>query len=362
VHPVLASLDNVAEGWIESLDSCAADWEKRIQAEIKVVIALTRSWIGEALDAKGFGHARQVIKVLARRLAEWAGGAEQRALDLRDELSQMATDAQDALDDLVALLDKLPERRFWDLVRLLRRPTHWVQLSLRWRRLLHLSTRYLLLRAATLEMEVAIRQMEQACGVYWAAGSEIQTVARELDRLERDLGDRLGLDIEGPQWPDAQLLLGNEPQDVLEELERRYLPGPAAAAEAFLAEFGPLSEWWTSDLPSRETVAQWLEGRASPLADLSVWDVIRCRYPEPRDHRWWLEELSAQAVPLWRWDAASLSDDQRAGIGSLTLVLSGSGGSVGENPPWKILPLARNDGLGVVTLRWGIPATAQRMP
>jgi hypothetical protein len=232
---------------------------------------------------------------------------------------------------------------------------------MRWRKALHLSDRYLMLRAALLTTRVTIEQLERACGVYWAAGSELQSISRELNALERELVDLLSLEDEDAQWPEASLLLGEDPDGLLTELEEQYLPGPYSAAEAFLETFGPLSHLWTADLPRKERIEQWLDEQVSPLADLSVGDVARCRFPQPDNLLVWLEELAAQAAPLWRWDAASLSEEQRASVDTQTRVLSTpSNGFCEEQLPWQVLPLGRSDAVAFVALRWGLPGWRER--
>lgn len=357
-HPILESLEGHVAEWEEKLAECAEPWEKLFQESIKAVGADARAWVAAALDRDGFRRAGALIAELDRRFAECAVGTEQRYFELEDDLSEVESQARDELGKLTSLLEKMPQRRLRDFLVLIRRPSHWVQLWLRWRKIRRSCTRYTLLRAATLEMRVASKQMKQACGLYWAADSELESISRRLDHLERHLSDSLTASGDAREWPPMPFLTEGDPDQLLEELMQQHLPAPESAREHFLAALGPLSAMWAGSVPPQWEVEEWLESEVQPLADVSTWDVIRFRQSDPEKLRLWLQELSAHAVPLWRWDSASLSDHERAGVGTVTVLLSPSpdGMRDEDNLGWQVLPLSNVDGLAVITLRWGIRA------
>jgi hypothetical protein len=360
-HPLLASLETMEGEWQTVLDECAPTWERLMETGIEEVIAQVRGWVSQALDAGGLSGARVSIEVLERRLGEWAAGAEQRLDEGQEDVSRMERNGRAVYAKLTALLAEMPRYRWRELVRLVRSPLRWVWLWARWREAQSLHARYVLLQAATLGTRVTVEQMKRACGVYWAAGSELQSVSRELDRLEHEVYGLFGASDEPPEWPQMPLLLGDDPGSLLAQLAERYLPHPEEQARESLAQWGPLSRWWVEGLPHPEAVKRWLMEQVSPLATISIWEWICCRYAEPEALRQWVDELVAQASPLWRWDPAALSEDERACLGSATVLLCAPDGSV----PWdewdedesgvRALSLDRADRLAVVTLRWGIP-------
>jgi len=374
-HPLVEQIEATVGERSDALTGCAPAWERLMQAGIKATIAQVRAWVAQALDAGGLSQARALVTALERRLGEWAAGAEQRLEEAQEGLTRTERDGEAVLAELISLLEKMPRRRLRELLRLLRNPPRWAWLWLRWRQAQGFHAHYLLLQAAALETRVVIEQMKQACGVYWAAGAELQSVSRELDRLEQRLCDLFSVAEEAPGWPRLPLLLGDDPDALLAQLAERYLPTPQTQATEFLAQWGPLSRWWAEGLPNRAAVDGWLMEQVAPLAAVPVWEVARCRYPQPDGLRTWVEELAAQASPLWRWDPAALSDDERARMGDATVLLSAPDGDA----PWdddlpgpstefipsrveglraslRMLPLPRADWLAVVTLRWGIPS------
>lgn len=359
-HPLLTHMTDPIEEREEKLDGCTSSWERLMQDQIEGIIAATHSWVAEALDREGFARAWLLIEVLEERLGDWASGAEQRSLELRDEMLQMEGQARDLLEKMTSLLAQMPECRLRDLLKLLRRPSRWVRVWLHWRKIRRLHGQYCLLRAAALETRVTVEQMERACGVYWAAISELQSISRGLDRAELQLSDLFDLEGEAADWPTMPLLLGEEPDELLEDLMERYAPPPQSVGSEFLTEFGPLSELWTGEVPSQTMTDEWLTRQVASLAEISVWDVARCLHPRPDDLQAWIEELLAQATPLWRWDPTALSDGERDAVDVVTVVLSTPAGLPWDDDEvaWQSVPLRRGDCLGVITLRWGIPAAS----
>jgi hypothetical protein len=373
-HPLVEQIEAMAEERGTVLAGCAPTWERLMRSNIKATTAQVRDWVSQALDTGGLDQTRALVGALVQRLGEWAAGAEQRLEEAQEDLARTGRNRQAVLVELISLLEKMPRRRLRELLRLLRNPLRWAWLWLLWRKARSLHARCLLLQAAALETRVVMEQMKRVCGVYWAAGAELQSVARELDRLEVGLYDLLEATDETPDWPQMPLLLGDDPDALLAQLAERYLPSPQAQAEEFLARWGSLSRWWAEGLPRQAAVEQWLMEQVAPLAAVPVWEVARCRYPKPDDLHTWIEELAAQASPLWRWDPAALSDDERACLGNATVLLSAPDDSVpwGDNVPGhsteltlgrgegaradlQVLPLTRADWLAAVTLRWGIP-------
>jgi hypothetical protein len=327
-------------------------------AGIKDVIAQVRNWTAQRLDAGGLGGARALIGGLERRLSEWVTGAEQRLEEAQEDLGRIERDALAVHAALGSLLAEMPRGHWRELLRLLRRPPRWVWLWTRWRKAQALYARYVLFQAAALETRVAIEQMKRACGIYWAAGSELQSVSRELDRLEHEVSDLFRTGDESPAWPRMPLVLGNDADTLLARLVERHLPALQDQARECLVQWGPLSRWWAKGLPCQKAVNRWLMEQVSPIATIPIWEVVRCRCAEPQALRRWVDELAAQTSPLWRWDPAALSEDERARLGGATVFISPSDGDA----PWnedeagvRTLLSNRIDRLAVVALRWGIP-------
>jgi hypothetical protein len=360
-HQLVMRLEAMVKERVALLDNCGLAWERAMHAGIEDVIAQVQAWVAHTLDVGGLDRARVLIGVLERRFGEWAGGAEQRQLEAQEDLLRIEREGETLRVALVALLDEMPRRRLGELWRLLRSPARWVWLWLRWRKAERFCARYLTLQAAALETRVVIEQMKRACGVYWAAGAELQTVSRELDRWEQGVYDLFSDADDVPEWPRMELLLGDDPDALLDELAERHLSSPQAQADTFLARWGARSCWWRERLPNRKEMDEWLLEQASPLKEVSVSEVIRCRQArqaQPDALSTWLEELAAQASPLWRWDPTALSEDERAHVGGTTVVLSAMDGTMSwgdDGSGWRTLPLARADRLAVVVLRWGIP-------
>jgi hypothetical protein len=262
-------------------------------------------------------------------------------------------------EELASLLEHMPRLCVRELVRVLRSPLQWLRLYRRWRKAQGLHTRYNLLRAAGLETRVVIEQMKRVCGVYWAAGAELVSISEELDRLEHKVHEVLGTERELPDWPDLPLLLGDDPDTLLAQLTECHLPEMEEQAAYLLDHSGPLSKWWGNGLPHQKDISQWLKELVEPLATIPIGEVMRYRYPDPQAVAHWMDELAAQASPLWRWDPAALSEAERAHVGGATVILSALDGSVpwteDDKSGWRCLPLARGDRLAVVALRWGIP-------
>jgi hypothetical protein len=360
-HPFVANLDAALAAKGDVLSDCALMWERRMQAGISEVIALARAWVARAADAGGLHQTRALIPALERRLGEWADGAEQRRIDLLADLPRMEHETQAVRDELLAVLNKLPRRNLKALIRLLRNPLRWVWLWLRWRKAQNLVARYVRGQAAMLETKLDAERMQRACGVYWALGSELLSISQELDRLEHRLRDALGLSDELSAWPDSLSQLESDPDILLDQLAERYLPSPEAVAEGLLAQLGPLSHWWTDGGPDKDTVREWLMQETEILSQISIWEVIRCRYAQAEIVHAWLDEMIAQSAPLWRWDPVAISDVERARTGHTIALLSPpdqdvSEGSAGHDV--RVIPLARDDWLAVVSLRWGVPADA----
>ena len=374
-HPLPVHLEAVVRERSEALTGCGPAWERLMQASIEATIAQVRVWVAQALDAGALSQTRALVTALERRLGECAAGAEQRLEEAQKDLTRTERDGQAVLAELISLLEKMPRRRLRELLRLLRNPLRWVWLWLHWRQAGSLHARYVLLQAAALETQVVTEQMKRVRGIYWAAGAELQSVSRELDRLEQRLYDLFSAADKDLEWPRLPLLLGDDPDALLAQLAERYLPAPQTQATEFLTQWGPLSRWWAEGLPNRAAVDEWLTEQVTPLAAVPVWEAARCRHPQPDTLRTWVEELAAQASPLWRWDPAALSDDERARMGDATVILSAPDGGVpwddnmpgsstefipsrieGLSASLRVLPLPRADWLAVVTLRWGIPS------
>jgi len=360
-HPLVTHLEAMVEERVAVLDNCGPAWERATHAGIEDVIVQVRAWVAHTLDAGGLDGARALTGVLERRFGEWAGGAEQHHLEAQEDLLRIEREGETVRAALVALLEEMPRRRLGELLRLLRSPARWVWLWLRWRKAESLCARYLMLQAAALETRVVIEQMKRACGIYWAAGAELQTVSRELDRWEQGVYDLFSDTDDVPEWPRMELLLGDDPDALLDELAERHLPSPPAQVDTFLAQWGPRSRWWREELPNRKEVDEWLVEQVIPLTEVSVSEVVRCRHlqeVQPDALLTWVEELAAQASPLWRWDPAALSEAERAHISGTTVVLSAMDGITSwgdDGSGWRALPLVRADRLAVVVLRWGIP-------
>jgi hypothetical protein len=366
-HPLMTSIEAAWTKWDAAMASCGPAWERSMQDGITENGASLRTWIAEALDAGGVSEARALAADLERRLGEWAAGAEQRGQECRDDLPRLEEEAQAVRAELAALLDEMPRRRLHDLLRLLRSPLRWIKLWVHWRRLQGLVARYALCRAGALETRLNAEQLARACGVYWALGSDLQSAAGELEQLEQGLRDLHAAPGDLPPWPDEPLLLGDDPDPLLQRLAERHLPGADALAEAFLADLGPPSAWWLDGLPEKDTVDDWWARRAAPLARVPVWEVIRCRQKETEAVYAWLGEMTAQASPLWQWDPAALSDGERARAGCTTMLLSAPAGGAptdegladalaSQGTNLRTLPAPRDDWLAVVSLRRGIPA------
>jgi hypothetical protein len=362
-HPLLTDLEATVKTWDRMLGDCASAWRRATEVGIQEVIVQVRDWTSQALNAGGLDGARALVKSLEQRLSEWAAGVDQRVEETREEVGRIERDGEAALETLAALLTEMLRagaRRYrWrDLIRLLRSPIRWVRLWTYWRKAQDLCARYMLLQAAALEARVAVEQMERACAVYWAAGAELQSVTQGLDRLESKVCGLLGAEDEPPEWPRIPLLLGDDPDTLLVQLAEQYLPTPQDQAREFLAQWGSLSKWWSEGMPQREAVERWLVKQVAPLATVSIWEIARCRYPEPQVLQRWMDELVAQTSPLWRWDPTVLSEVERACIGEATVLLGPPDGGA----PWnedesnvRVLSLERADRLAVVSLRWGIP-------
>jgi hypothetical protein len=357
-HPLVASLRAFGKSRETVLERCSPTWEHLMQEQVQSVTAATRDWVGLALDRAGFAGARALIEALERRLGDWASGAEQRRSELQGELPQMEDQAQSILAEMTALLATMPRSRLRDLLPLFSRPGHWVRIWRHWQEIQRLYGRYRLLQSAILETRVTIEQLGRACGVYWAAGSELQSITRELDRMELGLEERFEREGNVARWPDMPLLLGEAPDELLTAMMERYAPSPQAMASAFQETFGALSALWREGAPDRTAVAMWLAEQVDALNEISVWEVARCLHPTSDNLHAWLEELIARAAPLWCWDSASLSDGERNGAGAVTVLLGDPQELPwgGDELTWQVVPLNRGDGLGVVTLRWGIPA------
>ena len=360
-HPLIMRLEATVKERVAALDNCGPAWERVMHAGIDDVIAHVRAWVAHTLDAAGLDGARSLIGVLERRLGEWAAGAEQRLEEAQEDLTRIEREGEAVRAALVALLEKMPRRRLGELLRLLRSPARWVWLWLGWRKAERFCARYLMFQTATLETRVVIEQMKRACGVYWAAGAELQTVSRALDRWEQEVYDLFNDTDDVPEWPRMEPLLGDDPDALLNELAERHLLSPQAQVDKFLAQWGPRSRWWREGLPNRKEVDEWLVEQVIPLVEVPVSEVVRCRHSrqaQPDALSAWVKELAAQASPLWRWDPAALSEAERAHVGGTTVVLSAMDGgtSWGDDVSgWRALPLARADRLAVVVLRWGIP-------
>ncbi len=357
-HPLLANLETMGKERGRMLGDCASAWERTTETGIQEVIAQVRGWASQALDSGGLNGARALVKSLEQRLSEWATGVDQRLEETQDEIGLIERDGEAALEKLTGLLAEMPRYCWRDLVRLLSSPMRWVRLWTRWRNAQDLYARYVMLQAAMLETRVMIEQMKRACAIYWAAGAELQSVAQELDRLENQVYGLLGAKDEPPEWPRMPLLLGDEPEPLLAQLAERHLPAPQDQARGFLAQWGSLSRWWSEGMPQRETVKQWLMGQVASLATVSIWEIVRCRYPEPQVLQQWADELVAQTSPLWRWDPTTLSESERACLSGATVLLGPPDGGAPWNedePDVRILSLDRADRLAIVSLRWGIP-------
>ncbi len=361
-HLLLASMGTMVEGWNRVLDDSAPAWERMMTAGIKDVIAHVRDWVTQGVNVGGLGGARALVGGLDQRFSEWVTGVEQRMEQAREDLERIERDAQAVQTALSLVLDKMPRRHWRELLRLLHSPSRWVWLLGYWRKVQKLYARSVLLNAAALEARITIEQMKRACGIYWAAGAELESISRELDGLECrvcDLFDAVaGASAELPAWPRMPLLLGDDADALLARLAERHLPVPREQAREFLAQWGPLSRWWVEGVPDRGTAERWLAEQVSPIADVSIWDVVRCRHAEPRAVQRWMEELTAQTSPLWRWDPAALSEDERARLGGATVLIGPADGDI----PWnegkmglRTMWVDRADRMAVVVLRWGIP-------
>lgn len=358
-HAVVIRLQTMVAERQAALAICAPAWEPLMQKAIRETTARARAWVVEALDRDGLGQARSLTGTLERRLGEWAAGAEQRREEIQEHLQRTERDIQAALESLTALLAEMPCRCLRDVLRLLRNPFRWARLWYRWREAQRLYTQLLTLQGMALAAKVSIEQMERACGVYWAVGSELQSISRELDRLERGLYDLLTPTSEIPEWPRIPLLLGDDPDALLARLVEQLLPARQIQAADFLAELGPLSRWWSDGLPDRSSVDEWVVDQVTPLVTIPVWDVVHSRHPQESHVQAWTEELVAQACPLWRWDPAELSDQERTCGGAATVMLSAPEDNAPWNDNWpgvRVLPMNSARALAVVTLRWGIPS------
>jgi hypothetical protein len=356
-HPLLANLEAVVSERESVLELNAPAWERAMETGIRTGIAQVRDWVSRALDAGGLCGARGLGEALAKRLGEWAGGAEQRLEEAREDLARIEQEGQAVHAKLASLLAQVGRCRVRDLLLLLRNPLRWIWLWSCWREAQRLYTRYMLFQAAALETRVLIEQMKRACGVYWAACAELESVSRELDRLEHGVCHLLDTPSEPPDWPSMPLLLADDPDALLARLMEQHLPDLQSQARDLLDRWGPLSQWWTEGLPYQVDVERWLMAQAEPLANVSIGEIVRLRYPERQALQGWMDELVAQASPTWRWDPAALSEDERGRLGNATVLLSALDGGV----PWdedatgvRTLLLDRADRLAVVILRWGI--------
>jgi len=191
-HPLVARLEATAAAQDAALADCAPAWERLMRKSIEATVAQVRAWIAQALDGGGAGQARALVAALEHRLGEWPAGAEQRLDGAEEDLRRIAREAQVVLAELRSLLEEMPGRRLCEVAGLLRDPRGWVWLWLRWRAARALYARYSLLCAAALETRLTVEQMVHVCGVYWAVGAELQSIAWELDRLEHGPCDVFG--------------------------------------------------------------------------------------------------------------------------------------------------------------------------
>jgi hypothetical protein len=355
---VLAQLEAAEAEVVAAVERQAGAWEPLTAAEVEKATELMRGWVAQALDAGGVRRARSLIKGVSWRLDQWVIGAEQRRVELEADLEQIIRDTEAIRTALAGIVGQMPGRSLRSLLRLLRNPFRWVQFWGRWRKAGDLLARHYLVAAAALETRVTARQLAHAADVYLALGDALETISQEVEQLESDLRD-LFSPGECPPWPDASTdLLGDAPDEVLARLAERLLPPVPVQVEAFLERWGALSRWGEGTVVEEGTVSQWLSERTAPLATCSVWDVARCRFEQPDALRTWLEAWVDPVYPLWRWDPAALSEDERAGVGATKVFFSAPDGvriweDDGVGP--RVLPLSRPDRMAVVALRWGIP-------
>ena len=357
-HPLVAELEAIGEEVPVIIEKHADGWDPLVKVELEKAAGLVCAGVAQALDRGGVRRTRTLIEGLSWRLDEWIVGAEQRRIELEEDLKKILDEAETVRGALATIINQMPHRNLRAVFRLLRNPLRWIRLWMRWRKANDLLARHHLLTAAVLETRATMSQMTHAAEVYLALGDAVESASQKVDQMEEGLYALFHLgDL--PAWPDSSArLMGDAPDEVLNCLMEQTLPPAAAHVETFVEQWGPLSNWSDETTPEKGTIHQWLHDQAAPLGGCSVWDVARCRFAEPDAVRYWIEAWIDPVYPQWRWDPAALSESERTGVGGVKVFLGAPNGARlweddGAGP--RVLPLARSDRVAVVALRWGIP-------
>ena len=145
---------------------------------------------------------------------------------------------------------------------------------------------------------------------------------------------------------------------MLNELILRALPGEEALLERMSAQWGALSTWLAEGLPAQADVDAWVSELAEPAKRVPLWEAVTFCLPDAQQVEAWLREVAAQAAPFWLWDPASLSDAQRNQIGKVGVLAAHAdalSGLEGIRHGLRTVQLTGAEGLGVISLAWGIP-------
>jgi hypothetical protein len=357
-HECVAQWREVPRGWSAMVDGHEARWTALTRKSSSAFATTLDQTLCQILDGGGIQAAHQALQAFRQTLETWVIAAEEREQEAQEGLTQLEKKKEQMWEALQALLSAMPRRSLGSLLRFMRRPLQIVQVHRNWRDIQERYARYMQLCAAAISAAVILRQMGQTLVVYRQMDALLEQHQTAIARIEQELERLLALEPDLPAWPEASLLLPDDPQALLMALIAKYLPARSALLETFRERWGALSSFLSADFPEQEALNRWLNALATPLRDVSIWEIIARRFPESQTRKVWLQELLAQARPFWRWDPTTLSDAERALSDEITVWLTSTEGiAVCEESGEKVrsVPLDTSQQLGVVSLRWGIP-------
>ncbi|HQI83426.1 MAG TPA: hypothetical protein PKV20_02470 [Anaerolineae bacterium] len=357
-HECVARWREAVQSWTALLDGHEAAWAALTRKSSATCGANLAHTLAQLLDDGGVVMAQHALQAFRHALETWVIAAEEREQEAQESLTHLEKMKEQVWTTLQARLAAMPRRSLGSLFRLIQRPLQVIQLYQNWRRIQEQYTRYMQVCAAVVGASVTLRQMQQTLIVYGQVDALLEQNQAAVERVAQGLERLLALEPAFPAWPEASLLLPDDPQALLTALIAEHLPAHDALLAAFRQTWGPLSGFLSADLPEQEAVNRWLNALAAPLRDISIWEIVARRFPEPPARKVWLQELLAQARPFWRWDPTTLSDAERALSDAMTVWLTATEGvAVCAESGEKVnaAPLDSPQQLAVVSLRWGVP-------
>ncbi|MBN1814838.1 MAG: hypothetical protein JXA14_23565 [Anaerolineae bacterium] len=364
-HPLLVRWEGVEAACTAAASPTDTSWDARLTAVFEDRTTQARAMLSQILDTQGLSAALVALRQLRQRIGDWIESVGVREDEITAGLTQLESQASALWLELEAQLARMPRRRFRHMLHLAIRPFTLLWVIQQWRKIAQGHQRYLHLRAAILSAQVSQRQMQQARSCYEALNVLACEQIEALETLAAEIRSALAPSPNLPDWPMSSLLLPEDPDQLLTALMADKVAVPAVLAEQVLAELGPLSTWLEEGAPDRSAISVPLWRATEPLIQVSLTDVVQYRIEYGGDVREWLWELDVQAAPFWRWEPATLSEADRAGLGLVRLSLmapdlvnklSNSGDGSAAPGHGQTVPFEMPDRMAFINLRRGIPA------